>query len=227
MEYTVHRAQHPLGEPTANWEADLWQAADTLEIAIYRWEDSGHRPKTEARILYDDDHLGVIFRVEDRYVRAICENFGDPVSHDSCVELFVSPYPMGQTDAYFNFEVNCGGTMLLRRCTSSTEREMGRPNRMIAESDAALIPVAGSLPKIVEPEITEPITWTIEYHVPLALLHHYFLDCDSPGPGKEWKANLYKCSGHNSHPHYGTWAPIEVYSASFHQPAFFRPLHFA
>ena len=31
----------------------------------------------------------------------------------SCVEFFVSPIPDSQ--AYFNFEVNCGGTMLVRR----------------------------------------------------------------------------------------------------------------
>jgi len=227
MEYTIRRAQQALGNPTANWDAELWQAADTLEITLYRWKDSGHHPRTEARILYDDSHLALIFQVQDRYVRAVSENFGDPVSNDSCVEFFVSPYAMGQTDPYFNFEFSCGGTMLLRRCSSSTEREWKRSNRLIAESDAELVSVAGTLPKVVEPEIAEPTTWTLEYHIPLELFHLYFLECPPPTTGTEWKANLYKCGGLTSHPHWGTWAPVEADSPAFHSSEFFQPLRFA
>jgi hypothetical protein len=227
MKYTIHRAPQALGNPTANWEAQLWQAADTLDIAMYRWEDSGHHPPTQARILYDDGHLALIFRVEDRYVRAVAENFGDPVSNDSCVEFFVSPYAMEQTDAYFNFEFNCGGTMLLRRCSSSAEREWGRSNGLLAESDALTVTVAGTLPRVVEPEITEPTTWCLEYHIPLALFHRYFIDCPPPFAGTEWKANFYKCGNLTSHPHFGAWAPIETDSPSYHNPEYFQPLHFA
>jgi hypothetical protein len=226
LEYKIQRAQQALGEPKAKWEADLWQVADTLDIALYGWPDSGHHPRTQARLLYDDDYLALIFQVEDRYVRAVAANFGDPVSNDSCVEFFVSPYAMGQSDAYFNFEFSCGGTQLLRRCSSSREREWGRPSRLIAESDANLVRVAGTLPKIVEPEIVEPTTWVLEYHIPLSLFHHYFLDCPPLAAGTEWKANFYKCGGRTSHPHWGTWAPIETDSPSFHEPAYFQPLHF-
>lgn len=227
MNYTIQPAAQALGSPTANWEAELWQAAHPLNIALYPWEDSGHHPRTQARILYDDSHLALIFRVEDCYVRAVSENFGDPVSNDSCVEFFVSPYAMGQTDAYFNFEFSCGGTMLLRRCSSAAEREWGRTNGLLAESDASTITVASTLPKIVEPEITEPTTWCLEYHIPLELFHRYFLDCPPPSTGTEWKANFYKCAGTNSHPHWGSWAPVETNSVSFHQPKYFQPLHFA
>ena len=227
MNYTIQPAAQALGSPTANWEAELWQAAHTLNIALYPWEDSGHHPRTQARILYDDSNLALIFRVEDRYVRAVSENFGDPVSNDSCVEFFVSPYAMGQTDAYFNFEFSCGGTMLLRRCSSTAEREWGRSNGMLAESDASIVTVAGTLPRIVEPEITEPTTWCLEYHIPLALFHRYFIDCPPPSAGTEWKANFYKCGNLTSHPHFGAWAPIETDSPSYHNPEYFQPLHFA
>jgi len=151
-------------------------------------------------------------------VRAVAENFGDPVSNDSCVEFFLSPYAMGLTDAYFNFELNCGGTLLLRRCSSTTERGWGRRNPLLAESDASLLRIAHSLPERVEPEITEPTTWTVEFHVPFELFGRYFVDLPRP---------LYKCGGDTSHPHSGTWAPIQLEKASFHSPAFFQPLHFA
>ena len=139
MEYTIRRAPESLGEPTADWDHPLWATADTLEIALYRWEDSGHHPPTRTRVLYDDEHLAAIFRVEDRFVRAVAEKFGDPVSADSCVEFFLSPFPMTATNAYFNFELNCGGILLLRRCSSTTERAWGRPNPMLAEEDAGLV----------------------------------------------------------------------------------------
>jgi len=227
MDYTIQRAQQGLGNPTANWDAEHWQGADTLDVAIYRWADSGHQPRTQARMLYDDGHLAVIFQVHDQYVRAVAENFGDPVSNDSCVEFFVSPYAMGQTDAYFNFEFTCGGTMLLRRCSSSAEREWGRSNPLLAASDASVVNIAATMPKVVEPEIVEPTTWCLEYHIPLSLFYQYFIDCPPPEAGTEWKANLYKCGGLTSNPHWGTWAPIETESPNFHQPAYFQPLHFA
>ncbi|MDP6017666.1 MAG: carbohydrate-binding family 9-like protein [Candidatus Latescibacteria bacterium] len=227
MDYTIRSAQQPLGSPTSDWDNPLWDAADTLDINLYRWEDSGHHPHTQARVLYDDDFLAAIFRVEDRYVRAVSENFGDPVSQDSCVEFFLSPYSMEQTDAYFNFELSCGGTLLLRRCSSSAERGWGRTSPLLAESDASLIRVAHSLPSRVEPEITEPTSWTVEFHVPFELFGRYFVDLPRPTTGTEWKGNLYKCAGASSHPHWGTWAPIHLAKPSFHAPAFFQPLHFS
>jgi hypothetical protein len=227
MEYLIRHATVPLGQPTADWDSALWQSADSLDIAHFRWKDSGHHPRTQARVLYDESFLAAIFRVEDRYVRAVGENFGDPVSQDSCVEFFLSPHAMGQTDAYFNFELNCGGTLLLRRCSSTTECGWGRRNPLLAESDASQVHIAHSLPKRVEPEITDPTTWTVEFHVPFELFDCYFVDLPRPEAGTEWKGNLYKCGGATSHPHWGTWAPIELDRPSFHSPAFFQPLRFA
>ena len=227
MEYTIRRAASPLGPPAADWDRPPWPSADTLELGCWPWQDSGHHPPTSARVLYDDDCLAVIFRVEDRYVRAVAERFGDPVSEDSCVEFFLSPFAMGGTDAYFNFEVNCGGVLLLRRCSSTTERGWGRPNPLLAEEDARLVRIAHSLPGRVEPEIAAPTTWTVEYHVPFELFGRYFVDLPRPTAGTAWKGNFYKCGGQTSHPHWGTWAPIELAEPSFHEPAFFQPLRFA
>ena len=92
MHYTIHRTDD-LDLPDADWERPQWQAAETLEITHFPWEDSGHRPRTQARLLYDERALSIIFRVEDRYVRAVAERFQDSVCTDSCVEFFVAPYP--------------------------------------------------------------------------------------------------------------------------------------
>ena len=225
MEYAIKTSPESLGNPNADWEDSRWSGAETLEITHYKWQDSGHHPPAQARIIYDDDFIATIFRVEDQFVRAVARNFGDPVSQDSCVEFFVSPFAMGETNAYFNFEINCGGTLLLRRCSSLKERTWGRENAMLAETDADLVSIAHTLPNRIEEEITEAITWAVEFHVPFELFAKYFVDLPRPSAGTEWKGNLYKCAS-GSHPHWGSWAPIELLDPSFHAPEFFQPLRF-
>jgi hypothetical protein len=223
MHYTIHRTDD-LDLPDADWERPQWQAAETLEITHFSWEDSGHRPCTQARLLYDEQALSIIFRVEDCYVRAVAERFQDSVCTDSCVEFFVAPRPDSQ--AYFNFEVNCGGTMLLHRCPSAAERAQGRATENVSDADGATIRIATTLPKIVEPELTTPTTWAVEYRVPFVLFAQYF-GAQTPVPGTQWKGNFYKCGDRTSHPHWGSWAPVDTPNPSFHQPDFYQSLVFA
>ncbi len=222
MEYTIARSQR-LSPPDARWENPQWAAAHTLQIAHFPWEDSGHHPRTQARLLYDDHHLAAAFRVEDRYVRAVARKFQDSVCTDSCVEFFVAPAP--GSAAYFNFEVNCGGTMLVYRCPSPEERQAGKERVEMTGEDGAAIRMAHSLPKIVDPEIAEPTTWTIEYHIPFALFAKYFGLCP-PQAGARWRANFYKCADHTSHPHWGSWAPVDTPRPNFHVPSSFQPIIF-
>ena len=222
MHYTIARAHVPT-PPDADWERPEWQAAETLSISHYPWEDSGHRPRTTARLLYDDEVLAIIFRIEDRYVRAVARNFQDSVCTDSCVEFFVAPLP--DSDAYFNFEVNCGGTMLVRRCPSRAEQDASEEGKKVSGEHGATIAMAHSLPKIVEPEIAEPTIWTLEYHLPFALFEHYF-GASRPVSGTAWKGNFYKCGDATSHPHWGSWAPVDTPRPTFHQPDFFQPVLF-
>ncbi|MDP6702631.1 MAG: carbohydrate-binding family 9-like protein, partial [Candidatus Latescibacteria bacterium] len=104
MRYTINRTA-ALTAPDADWDRPQWQAAEILAITHFPWADSGHRPRVQVRALYDERALALIFRVEDRYVRAVAERFQDGVCTDSCVEFFVAPITGSQ--AYFNFEVNC------------------------------------------------------------------------------------------------------------------------
>jgi len=218
MQYTITRSDSPLGAPSADWDNPLWARAQTLEITNFPWPDSGHRPRTQARLLYDAGFLAIIFRVEDHYVRAVAERFQDSVCTDSCVEFFVSPLP--DSDAYFNFEVNCGGTMLLHRCASRDETVWA------SAEDGATISMATTMPRIVEPEIADPTTWMVEYHIPFGLFATYF-DAPAPTSGTQWRANFYKCGDKTSHPHWGSWAPVDTERPNFHQPGCFQPILFA
>ncbi|MFT5087469.1 MAG: hypothetical protein ACI906_001577 [Candidatus Latescibacterota bacterium] len=223
MQYTIKKQQN-MPTPSADWDAPSWQEAETLAITHFPWPDSGHRPRVQARALYDAVALYIHFRVEDQYVRAVAENFQDSVCLDSCVEFFVAP--LTNSDAYFNFEVNCGGTMLLHRCLSSAEREAGGRAEDVSDEDGKTILMAHSLPKIVEPERTEKTIWTVEYRIPFALFSKYFA-APIPQSGDQWRANFYKCGDATSHPHWGSWALVETERPNFHQPTFFQPIIFA
>lgn len=222
MQYLIRRIFR-LDPPDADWDRKQWTQAETVQIAFYPWKDSGHHPPTAVRLLYDDRNLAVIFRVEDHYVRAVAQQFQEMVCRDSCVEFFVAPVP--GSEAYFNFEVNCGGTMLVHRCASPEEQAAGKKTYDMAPEDGATIPIAHTLPKIVEPELVGPTTWTVEYHLPFALFEKYF-SISPPRSGTVWRGNFYKCGDATSHPHWGCWAPVDAPQPNFHQPAFFQPLIF-
>ena len=47
-----------------------------------------HKPKTQAKLLYDDENIYLIFCVEDKYIRAVAKGYHVPVWRDSCVDFF-------------------------------------------------------------------------------------------------------------------------------------------
>jgi hypothetical protein len=171
------------------------------------------------KLLYDDQNIYAIFRVQDRYVKAVAQTYDGNVWQDSCVEFFFAPWnekPM----QYFNFEVNCGGTGLLHY-----NRVPRRDFEVIDTADMGKIEIAHSLPRLVDPEITEPVTWTLEYRLPIRMLEIY-ARCTHPRRGITWRANFYKCGDETSNPHWLTWSEITNNKLDFHQPQFFGVLEF-
>jgi hypothetical protein len=219
--YEVHRARvRP--ELAGEWDGPAWAQAAPLPIACFRPESSDHRPVTAARLLYDDEAFYGIFLVQDRYVRGRFTRFQDPVWRDSCVEFFVQP---GGAGPYFNFEFACGGAFLAHYVTDP-RRSGGKVAGFtpLVESDAAAVRVYHSLPAVVEPEITQPVAWHLEFAIPLALLAKY-AEFSRPAAGHVWRANFYKCAEENSHPHWAAWAPVD--ELNFHLPRCFGTLRFA
>lgn len=220
MEYLIRKSTRKPGLD-GKWDSPVWRRAETLELT--HWYRSGkHRPKVQARVLYDDQNIYVAFKVEDRYVRCTREDWQAGVCRDSCVEFFVRPKPK---KGYFNFELNCGGTMLLYYI----EDERRGPNGFKKFEEVSwdlgkAIQIYHSLPKIVYPEIKKPVTWNVEYAVPLALFEHYTGKLGKL-PGQEWKANFYKCADQSSQPHWASWSPIEG-PLSFHVPKSFQTIRF-
>jgi hypothetical protein len=203
----------------ANWDKPQWQKIEAIDIKNYMGELSAFKPAVQAKMMYSNENIYIIFRVSDQYVYCITKNINGPVWEDSAVEFFFAPdtsLPL----SYFNLEINCGGTPLMHY-NLIPRKEF----KKISIEDIEKIEIAHSLPKIVDPEITEPVTWTIEYRIPIDVLRKYS-NVTQPKPGIIWRANFYKIADKTSNPHYLTWSKVDNDKPNFHLPQFFGILKF-
>jgi hypothetical protein len=218
--YSIHFAEQP-PELQGLWDGPAWEGVPSLEVTNFRPEGSDHRPVTRCKLLYDSERLYGLFKVHDRFVRAVQTTFQSEVYRDSCVEVFLQP----KVDrGYFNFEFNCGGTLLASYVTDPA-RVDGRVRGAIPLSpdESRRIAVYHSMPQVVEPEITELTTWNLEFSIPFGVLG----TCVGPigDPEREaWRGNIYKCADDTSHPHWAAWSPVSTFN--FHSPTDFGTLRF-
>lgn len=205
----------------ANWNDAVWQHAEILEIKKFRPESSAHRPRTSAKLLHAENGLHGIFRVEDQFVRSVRTSFQDEVWKDSCVEFFAQPK---SGHGYFNFEMNCGGALVCCFISDPTRTSEGFKKFLkLPKAIGETIQIHSSLPKIVEPEISEPISWELNFFIPFAVFENYV------GPlgkisGQSWRGNFFKCAEENSHPHWAAWSPVDEFN--FHLPRCFGAIQF-
>jgi hypothetical protein len=220
MEHLV-RASRPRPRLEDGWDHPDWAAAEPLEIAQFRPEGSNHRPRTRARLAWDDEGLCGLFRVEDRHVRSVHTRFGDPVYQDSCVEIFLQPRP---DRGYLNFEMNAGGALLACHVTDHRKTPDGfAAFTTLTEEDGRRVAVRSTLPRVVEPERDGPVDWQLAFFIPTSLLEK-FVGPIGPLSGQEWRVNLYKCGDRTSHPHWASWSPVD--ERNFHLPHCFGKLRF-
>jgi hypothetical protein len=218
--YTVRKAPGHL-RPQGPSGTAVWSHAHTLGIDSFRPESSDHRPRVTARALYDEVALYIRFDVHDQFVRCVHTTYGDPVYTDSCVEVFLQPRTPG---GYINLEVNCGGALL----SSFIEDPRIVPGgfarcQPILREHASIIAIAGSLPPVVDPEISSECDWWIEMFVPFTFFERYVGEAP-PLPGDRWRANFYKCGDGTSHPHWASWCPVG--ELNFHRPNDFGTIVF-
>lgn len=196
VEYVVRRTLRP-PTPDEPWSGPNWKRAGVIDIARYHPQSSDHRPTTQAKLLYDDDGLYVHFRVEDRYVLSRQTKHQGTVATDSCVEFFFQPR---RELGVFTIETNCGGAMLFWYVEDAG-------HQVVPLEDIERMRIYHTMPKVVDPEITDPVTWRLTYFVPFDLLARYLGEDDVIGAAPWW-GNLFKGVEASSHPHWGAWQDI-------------------
>lgn len=198
------------------WDSAFWAKAPIADIDYFHVKSSKHHPKTQVKLQYSDEAIYLIFRVEDKYVRAIHTEYNSPVNEDSCVEWFIRP---AGAEGYYNFELNAIGTLHVNYIIDPERNENGqRKNvRSIPEEHAQQIVVSSTYKEKIEKEITDETIWFLSLKIPFT-----FFDLYTPIKkinGSIWQGNLYKCGDKISHPHWAAWSP--VIELNFHQPKHF------
>jgi len=232
MEYVINKAaQRP--SLKGLWDETPWRSANVIALTNFLAQSKSRHPRVEAKAVYQDDGLFVFFRVFDKYVRCVQTQYQGSVCTDSCVEFFVEPRA-GR--GYFNFEINCGGTLLLYYCVPQPAAaageagpKAGKPKRPVFNPVpwelGRQVAIYHSLPQVVDPEIEQDTEWKIEYFIPFAIFEQYFGPL-GPMAGQVWRANFYKCADKTSQPHWLTWAPMGA-ECDFHLPQYFAPIRFS
>lgn len=216
--YSVSRLNQPM-KNDADWNKSQWKNTKGISINNRMGDKPVFTPVVEAKMMYDNENLYVIFYVNDKFIRCKITDYNGPVYEEPAVEFFFSPDPEFP-ERYFNLEINCGGTPLMHYNDYSSKKR----NPLDIE-DIKKVEIAHSLPHVVDPEITDPVTWTVEYKIPLAMLEKYSKVL-YPKPGIEWRANFYKIAEKGSNIHFLTWSVVDNPVPDFHLPRFFGNLKF-
>lgn len=179
---------------------------DNCLISEYPW-GMAYRPEAFGRLHYQAGAgFAVLMRCYEAPARrrAVHQKPDAPVFEDSCLEFFVNFNP-GQSENYFNFEVNPLGCML-------AGFGRGRANRSLILAKGGRQPVV----KIND----NADYWEIEYLIPLSLIEHFYGKIPFE-PGTQIKGNFYKCGDCTQIPHYGSWSAIKSERPDFHRPEYF------
>jgi hypothetical protein len=214
--YVVRKLKRPI-TIDGNWNKAQWRKIKEISVNNFMGEIPAFKPVVKAKMIYDEENFYVIFKVEDRRVRIQVDRFNGPVSGDACVELFFSPdseHPLN----YFNLEINAGGTALMAY-------HEGKSRQNLSEQDFKDVVIAHTLPKKLDGEIEGPVTWTLEYKLPIKMLKPYSR-VTQPKKNVAWKANFYKTSSRSTNPHYLTWSVVNHPTPQFHLPQYFGTLIF-
>ena len=162
---------------------------------------------------YNSKNIFLKFKVTEDYVRGLHTSINAPVYEDSCVEFFLSI----EEENYYNFEVNCIGSILAEYGSNRDDRQL------IDEQYLREIITEPSLGKNRIDITNRTTTWFIDVIIPISVLVHSEINTLDK---LEAQCNFYKCGNKLKHPHYLSWAPIESKTINFHKPEFFKTLVF-
>lgn len=195
-------------------EMDIRMEAEAAKdfICEVNWQEYSYKPSAAFRVARSEKHLVIMYDVKGLDLRAASIDDNGPVWEDSCCEFFVS-HPSDGT--YYNFELNCIGTLLAAKRRSRTDADMfsaGQLARIIRHS---------SLERKTYDENGKVYAWSTALCIPFDLI-----DIDAENLPSGIRVNFYKCADMTAHPHYLSWNRIEIPSPDFHRPDYFGELVF-
>ena len=193
-------------------EHQMELSAAKITVSEVNWkEDFPYMPSTIAMIARTDDHIVVFYQVRGLDIRATVMDDNEMVCADSCCEFFVSDPTDG---TYYNFEMNCIGTIKAAKRKSRQEFELlshDKLSRIIRHTSMERKEIL----------IDGMYSWRIAMCIPLDLI-----GIDTMSIPDKVYANFYKCADKSDHPHFLSWNPVKTENPDFHRPEFFGTLVF-
>ena len=181
-------------------------------ISEVNWNAYPYKPTVSFRVARSATHLVIIYNVRGYDLRAVAPQDNGPVWEDSCCEFFVS-HPEDGT--YFNFELNCVGTLLAAKRRSRNDADM------FGTEELSRVIRHTTLEKLAYEENGQISCWSTAIAIPFDLM-----GMDGANLPQSIRANFYKCADKTAHPHYLSWNRIEIPAPDFHRPDFFGELTF-
>lgn len=181
-------------------------------ISVINWQEYPYKPSVSFRIARSATQLVIMYDVRGLDLRAAALEDNGPVWEDSCCEFFVS-HPSDGT--YYNFELNCIGTLLASKRRSRNDADMFTADQL------AQIRRYSTLERKAVEKSGEIECWSVALYIPFSLIG---LDADNLP--ETIRANFYKCGDKTAHMHFLSWNPIDLPKPDFHRPEFFGTLTF-
>ena len=204
---------------TGDVDGTPWQNAVPVPISQFLWCDPDQEPLSVARLLYDDNELFIQYQVESDYIYAETTTLNGPVWEDSCVELFAAVDPT-RREHYFNFEVNCLGTVHLGIGTDRVDRDLITPE--LAESIRIRTSVSGPTKTPADSDDH----WWVAVAIPFNTLAALTGTPVAPTWGTTWYGNVHRLRSKPT-PMFAAWKSVETSEPNFHRPSAFDKLIFA
>ena len=163
--------------------------------------------KVECDLNISTDSISAVFNVTEPTVRAVNTGFNQPVWQDSCVELFLS----FDNKNYYNFEINCIGSILAQYGENRHNRKFINPQALeLIEVSSTL----GSKPFGIKESVTS-------YQIKIFIPKTVFIFDENPDLINV-AGNIYKCADLSPTPHYMYLFEIKTEKPDFHRTEFFK-----
>lgn len=170
-------------------------------------EEFPHKPDCRFSIGWCGKGIGILFNVKEPGVRAVALEDNGRVWEDSCCEFFISDPSDG---TYYNFELNCIGTLLAAKRSSRTDC------KHFTLDQTSLVRRFSTFPHKQIETGDELQEWSLGMFIPFSLI-----GIDGENLPAELRLNIYKCGDLTAHPHYLSWSPVLTEKPDFHRPEYF------
>lgn len=186
------------------------------KIDVQSWDDykvDETDVAVDVSLGYEGNYLCILFRVNEKEIRAVHTERQSFVHLDSCVEIFI-----GTKECYVNLEFNPFGTLY------STLGDSREDRRLLRQEFFDAMDIWTEYPEDLTTSHNSKGKWEVLVRIPMGLTGIPSIPEDLIN--HKLIANLYKCGDKLQNPHYFSWNVIGTEQPDFHQSDYFGDVEF-